>query len=75
MRNLKKLRRIAGMTQFALARKSRVSRSKIADVETERGVFTEAQSRRVLSVLTTCISKNVEDANASLISDGVTQGN
>ena len=71
MKNLKKLRRIAGMTQFALARKSRVSRSKIADVETERGVFTDAQRGRVLSVLTTHISKNVRDANADLASDGV----
>ena len=66
MRNLRKLRRVAGMTQYVLAKKARVSRSKVADVETDRAEFTDSEKRRVLTVLGAAIVKNAEEASASL---------
>ncbi len=70
MADFKKLRRVAGLPQLILGRKARVSRSKIADVESGRGKFTDAERTRILAVLAESIGRNVADLNASLEPDG-----
>lgn len=65
MDNLPKLRRAAGLTQHALGRKAKVPRSKIANVETARAMFTDAERGRVLAVLAESISENTKIVNQS----------
>jgi transcriptional regulator with XRE-family HTH domain len=60
MNEEKRLRRAAGLTQFALARKARVPKSKIADVETGRGQYTDAERDRVFAVLRQFIAENLK---------------
>lgn len=66
MKNLTRLRRAAGLTQYALARKARVGRSKISDVEIGRAVFTDAEHSRIVTTLALHVGKTVEALNASL---------
>jgi hypothetical protein len=70
MDNLPKLRRAAGLTQHVLGRKAKVPRSKIANVETDRATFSDAERQRILAVLAAHIGQTVADLNASLTSDG-----
>jgi len=74
MKNLPRLRRAAGLTQYALARKARVGRSKVSDVEIGRAEFTNFERARILAVLAACIGRTVADLSASLES-GVVEGN
>ena len=59
MNKEKRLRRAASLTQFALARKAEVPRSKIADVENGRARYTNAERERILAVLVELIDANI----------------
>ena len=70
----KGFRRVAGLTQYALAREARVPRSKIADVESGRGEYTPAERKRILTVLAVRIGKNLEALSGSLASGDEGEG-
>ena len=70
MKNLPKLRRTACLTQHALGEIAKVSRAKIANVETGRAEFTAAEAQRILAVLGKAISENAKLVNQSLGSAG-----
>lgn len=66
MKNLAQLRRAAGLTQHSLSKLARVSRDRIADVETGRGSkFADAEQRRIFAVLVKRIERNLAALNAS----------
>ena len=73
MKDLKKLRRAAGLTQFALNRKAKVARSKIADVESGRGTFTQAEGLRIKAVLADSIRENITSLDAAIRSESDTE--
>jgi transcriptional regulator with XRE-family HTH domain len=75
MQNLPRLRQAAGLTQYALARKARVGRSKISDVEIGRAQFSDAERSRVIAIVAVQVGKTVEALNASLDPEGTAQRN
>lgn len=66
MQNLSKYRGAAGLNQYRLGGEAKVGRSKIADVETGRAMFTPAERKRILKVLSTHIEENLKDLNKDL---------
>jgi len=58
MKNLNTLRRMAGYTQYSLAKTARVSAARIANVETQRGSFTREERKRIVAVLLDAIQRN-----------------
>jgi len=70
-RRLRRLRRASGATQFILARKTHVSRSKIADAESGRARYTDAERKRILAVLVELIDANI----AALSEEGAEEPN
>ena len=66
MWDLKKLRRAAGLSQFALARKSRVPRWRIAYCETQRACLTEEEWTRIVKALAVAIKRNFAVASRSM---------
>lgn len=63
MENLKKFRQMAGLTQFKLSRKARVSRSKIADAETGRAEFSEQEADRIIDALAAGLKASLVEIN------------
>lgn len=70
MENLKKLRRAAGLTQAALAKRSKVQRWKIAHVELDLAALTPDEHSRILKALLGPISENAEVISKALESIG-----
>lgn len=66
MRNLPTWRNQADLTQYELGKKTKIPRSRIADVETGRAVFTPAERARVLEVLGKRIEQNLKNLNAEI---------
>jgi transcriptional regulator with XRE-family HTH domain len=71
METLKRLRRASGLTQAALAKKSKVQRWKVAHVELDLATFTPEEQSRVLKALAEAISENAKIVNQSLESVAV----
>jgi predicted transcriptional regulator len=69
MKNLVKLRKVAGLTQFTMAKKSGVSRWTVANYETGRVEYTPAERKKILAVLIDAIQKNVVDLQRELQND------
>jgi predicted transcriptional regulator len=57
MKDLRKRRILASLTQHQLARQARVDRSKISLVETGQVILTDEEARRVLRVLSRSLRK------------------
>jgi transcriptional regulator with XRE-family HTH domain len=60
MSDEKRLRRAAGLTQYELARRAHISKTKIADVECGRGHYNDTQGKRIVRVLVEAIGANVQ---------------